>query len=1442
MANTIDQLDFDVILHDDKFNTKVQEILKVAGGLNTDLSKILTINAKLQTKQIISSTGVANAKEMVRALEEIQSKINSMSGTKMLVGDADKLNETLTKVLEKMEKMEKGGDSIKNGVKGINAELMRSHGLMNELSRLTGVALSVEGLRSFLTGLVKISGEFEVQKMALTSMLQSADKADEIFNTLRENALESPYTFQDLTKYAKQLTAFNIDVDNLVETEKRLADVSAGLGVDMGRIILAYGQVKAAGVLKGTELRQFTEAGVPLLQSLADQIKETEGKAISLSEVFSRISKKQIPFEMVEEAFRRMTDEGGKFYNMQEVLVSTLQGKIGKLRDVWQQALYDIGQSNSQLLKGTVDWVTNIVSNLDKMGDELGSLIIGFGAYGASLALIGGLTSVAFGIKTILNIKAVATELWAAASAAGGLSAAMGAIKAISIAIAAVAAVATLVATKIRAAREEQERYNESIAECTKSLNQEYDNLDRLKKVAGDEKKSMDERKKAIDLINQQYGTYLSNMGAEKVSVDNLTTSYNNLRDAIGNKFLEQLKENTVGAERKKVNDAENELLKFNVGLIGKSAKDDPRKLARLTASVQSYLSNIAPRSDQGDIFRVLSRIYGDEGIVFNQRQAGKINELAENYVVASKRLKTAEKNFGTFADEYSQSMGFVIKTTEDAQQAEEITPSTWGDNQDKNNNKAIQRAKDNINTTIDSIKELQRAYKDFKTMGLDDETILKLFGDDKMFGYLPSNLRNRLDYWDMLLEQADKMEKYDPNDAKGIRADVARGQADQAKKDWEDNQKAIKASYKELEKYGKAMDKWFAKDYSTSGQGFSNDVNKILTDYQTKQNEADLEASHRREELYASEAAVRDQYLKDHKDASEKEVEEYWKGYAKAGEAAILLLLGKQKEANRVAAQENINDLANKAVKDATKGMSLTDWGDKSIGQVYGLYKELSGLAGTNNIDLSAKDSSGRTLEQRIKSAGLSIKDFKNLTKEAFDKLSDEAKEELQKKVGALVKEVAQDFLSCADSIKTFAEASGNLELAATISDLEEVGSLISTIAQRAMQGDWIGAVTSYISFMVKQIFAAKTEIAELQARISEAAEESRTSRLKDALSVGVDSIFGSNELQKAQNAVDTISELRKSMDGYASDINSMRFNKRKFGFFESTWAAALGLGKYETQSIGEMAKAVEGDLYDAYGNLNADTLQAILDTYDKLDAEQRRWIERAIHDSETYAEAMEQIDDVAESILGNVVSDVADKMVDSWWEAGEAALDYADILGDVAKAYAKLIVQDMLMDAAFDDNRQKEFKDALKNGDASKAMAVVEQAMASAESMLPAVNAALQAFEPYRTAAQEAIDSSSNSVGTGIKGITEDTANLLASYINAIRADVSYLRVMQEKGWQGVATIGEAIPTLNDYMNQIAANTYDTAQNTQSILSEIQSVIGAPGTSGMVVRVESY
>jgi len=224
-------------------------------------------------------------------------------------------------------------------------------------------AFALNPITMFLRKMIEVRGEFEMQGVALQAILQNKDEADKLFNQITQLAVKSPFRVKDLLTYTKQLAAYRIETDQLYDTTKRLADVSAGLGVDMGRLILAYGQVKAANYLRASEIRQFTEAGVNMLGELATYFTETGEKMVSTADVMNMVQKRMVSFEDVAEVFRRMTNEGGIFYDMQEKQSYTVQGQIGKLKDSIDLMLNDIGTAQQGAIKDAVTGLTDLLKH-----------------------------------------------------------------------------------------------------------------------------------------------------------------------------------------------------------------------------------------------------------------------------------------------------------------------------------------------------------------------------------------------------------------------------------------------------------------------------------------------------------------------------------------------------------------------------------------------------------------------------------------------------------------------------------------------------------------------------------------------------------------------------------------------------------------------------------------------------------------------------------------------------------------------------------------------------------------------------------------------------------------------------------------------------------------------------------------------------------------------
>lgn len=232
-----------------------------------------------------------------------------------------------------------------------------------QLSRQLALVFSVSQIEGYISKLAKVRGEFELQQRSLQAILQNKSQADQIFNKTVQLAVKSPFQIKELVTFTKQLAAYRIESDKLYDTTKRLADVSAGLGVDMGRLILAYGQVKAAAYLRGTEVRQFTEAGINLYGELQRYFEEVKGEAYTTAQIVDMISKRKVTFEDIENIFKRLTDSGGLFYNMQEIQAETLQGKISNLKDSIDVMLNSIGKANEDTLKGSIDAVKVLIDN-----------------------------------------------------------------------------------------------------------------------------------------------------------------------------------------------------------------------------------------------------------------------------------------------------------------------------------------------------------------------------------------------------------------------------------------------------------------------------------------------------------------------------------------------------------------------------------------------------------------------------------------------------------------------------------------------------------------------------------------------------------------------------------------------------------------------------------------------------------------------------------------------------------------------------------------------------------------------------------------------------------------------------------------------------------------------------------------------------------------------
>ena len=507
----------------------------------------------------------------------------------------------------------------------------------------------------FLTNIREVTAQFELQRISLGAIIQDQQKANQIFAEIKSFALTSPLKILDLTKYAKQVAAYGFAADRVFDVTKRLADISVGLGVDMGRLTLAVSQIKAATVLKASELRQLTETGLPMLDLLSKKLTETQGKLVSAADVMDLISKRAISYEMVEEILYDLTDAGGMFYNMQVKQSQTLFGMWSKLGDA-AAIMYDqIGNTSSinAGMKLAIRSIESMMRNwkttarvLDSVAVALVVYVVGLkNAAIASKALtsavalenlahqqqiirtpkiIAGIIGInnAKKISTLLtnlHTKAVLSEAAATNVLTKGfwkLTAAMLANPWVAVASAVALTVTALIhfIGNTETAAERAEKLNNSVAslknldDTTKPLIDTYNELINKTERTAEEQKKLSEV--THELAKQYPGaiTAIGNFGAEvELAADKLNQLYQAEKQARMDNTRHELEKT-----EQKITETEEKIARLQAQLQGGT------KTVTVGSSITGYTQTITVQMNDEDKGKILKQIdelrYGEDG------------------------------------------------------------------------------------------------------------------------------------------------------------------------------------------------------------------------------------------------------------------------------------------------------------------------------------------------------------------------------------------------------------------------------------------------------------------------------------------------------------------------------------------------------------------------------------------------------------------------------------------------------------------------------------------------------------------------------------------------------------------------------------------------------------------------------------------------------------
>lgn len=493
-----------------------------------DINRLIQATQQFQSTRgrrgVTQSQTLSQERESIERLRESQERLNRTT-----TESTNQTQRNSRAQREQQTQTDRNANSTNN--------LTRSHrGLLdisNQLQRRLALIFSVSQIQQYIGKIVQVRKEFELQQKALGAILRDQDRANELWDKTIQLAVKSPFSVKELITYTKQLAAYRIETDKLHDTTKMLADVSAGLGVDMNRIILAFGQVRAAEFLRGTELRQFTEAGIPLLEELANYFSELEGRAVSTADVFERISKRMVLFKDVEQVFRDMTSEGGVFYQMQEKQSETLYGQIRNLYDSIDIMMNDIGKDKNGAIQMFIRLAKSAADNWRLLEPIINSIGIAFATH--------------FGAKTLVSVVKYLSRAVVAMRSFGTASAAASATNPWLALATVIALVGTAIYEVITYTDELTAALDEIDINVSKELQQSIASYKELAEAITDVTKTTQEQEEAKKRLQRQFKDMLPDYLLEVEKFEDLSDAYlkaeQSLRTYFNSKALSQKKD-----------------------------------------------------------------------------------------------------------------------------------------------------------------------------------------------------------------------------------------------------------------------------------------------------------------------------------------------------------------------------------------------------------------------------------------------------------------------------------------------------------------------------------------------------------------------------------------------------------------------------------------------------------------------------------------------------------------------------------------------------------------------------------------------------------------------------------------------------------------------------------------------------------------------------------
>lgn len=511
--------------------------------------------AREEEKSRISQGGQSYEKAMAMGNKSIQERTEKLKALQIvqrnLSTDDAEYAMKLRNVNKAMEDLKKqNAEALSSGIQLQKANNSLAESFKN-LGKRVLFYTRLGALTGFVKSLMDVRGQYELLERSIGAVLGDFEKGSQIFREQQELALKSPFTVLDLAGAAKQLAAYNFEAEELVDVSRRMADISAALGVPMERLTYNLGQIRAQTVLTARDARDFANAGLSITTELAKMYTEQEERIVSVGDVMDRMSNKMVSFTDVMKVLNRYTDEGGMFYDFQAKQAETLAGQLSNLTDAYDFMLNEIGKENQGMLTGSISLVRSLFENWRSVANILTVVATALGVYKtaqiavATVQLAANMNLRKYSeylviARKALRDKAAATKLAEASTQNLNKTLLAVAKNPYAVIIAGLAALGVAIYQAYTNATKFRKELESITAGGLINAQQMTSDFDALVKKLNESEKGSRNFSDALKEINNTYGSYLPNMLTEINYASELAKNYNKVVDAIYNKAKSQ--------------------------------------------------------------------------------------------------------------------------------------------------------------------------------------------------------------------------------------------------------------------------------------------------------------------------------------------------------------------------------------------------------------------------------------------------------------------------------------------------------------------------------------------------------------------------------------------------------------------------------------------------------------------------------------------------------------------------------------------------------------------------------------------------------------------------------------------------------------------------------------------------------------------------------------